>query len=86
MRCCYRHIAFPSNVTGSHVCSKLSLKRLRTKLCGAYRKISLKPFRQFGLYYPLFSSLLPASHSTTMNLRHTSSEGSGKYLLVCQQQ
>lgn len=32
MGCWYCHTAFPSSITGSHVCAELSLKRLRTKL------------------------------------------------------
>lgn len=30
--CCYRHAVFPSNFTGRHVCTELSLKMLKIKL------------------------------------------------------
>lgn len=76
IECCYA--AFPSNVTGSHVSTELRLKRLRTKSWGVYWKISLKPFGQWRLYHPIFSSFLPAYRSATMNLIDTSSEGNGK--------
>lgn len=84
--CCYPHAVFPSNFTGSHVCTKLSLKMLKTELWGAHWKVSLEPFRQFRLYHPIFSLFLPSYHSAAMNLIDTSSEGNGKYLSVCQLQ
>lgn len=84
MGCCYHHTVFPSNFTGSHVCTEPSLKMVKKTLWGAYWKVCLKPFRQFRLYHPIFSFFLPACHSATMNLKDTSSEGNGKYLIICQ--
>lgn len=36
---CYHHAVFPSNFTGTHVCTELSLKMLKTKLWEAYWKV-----------------------------------------------